>query len=60
MPYFEQKNGEMYSADSPFWPLGFIVFRVNGRYWAFLSHNQVPPTPNCFNASEISWNANVT
>ena len=33
----------MHSADSPFWP--FIVFRVNGRYWAFLSHNQVtPPT----------------
>ena len=30
----------MYSADIPFWP--FIAFRVNERYWAFLSHNQVP------------------
>ena len=34
MPYFEpffckKKNGEMHSADSPFWP--FIAFRVNGR-----------------------------
>ena len=41
--FFVKKNGEMYSADYPFWP--FIAFRVNGRYWAFLSHNQVPPPP---------------
>ena len=57
MPYFEpflEKFGEMYSADSPFGP--FIAFRVNGRYCTFLH----PPTPNCFSASEISWNANVT
>ena len=40
-PFFFFKFGEMYSADSPFWP--FIAFQVNGRYWASLSHNQVPP-----------------
>ena len=47
MPYFEPflwKIGEMYSADSPFWPF-IIAFRVNRRNWAFLSHNQVTPPP---------------
>ena len=39
----------MYSADSPFWP--FIAFRVNGRYWAFLSHNHVPSPPPWISAS---------
>ena len=32
----------MYSLDSHFWP--FITFQVNGRNWAFVSNNRVPPT----------------
>ena len=34
----------------------FIAFRVNGRYWAFLSNNRVPLPPPTALVSVCQWN----